>query len=131
MSCRWQAVWKLNDPSKVRIFLWRALLNILPTMEKWESKRVVPDSICCMWGHLEETVMHVLLGCDRAQGVWKLTMFECLFWKIIVMIYGGLGMLDCAYTCWIALIYLWCLCGVFGKLEIAICMKGFKWCRHM
>ncbi len=37
-SCVWQAVWKLNVPPKVRIFLWRALLNILPTMEKLQVK---------------------------------------------------------------------------------------------
>lgn len=68
-SCVWQAVWKLNVRPKVRIFIWRALLNILPTMDKLKSNRVVQDSNCRMYGYMEESVMHVLVGCRWTQGV--------------------------------------------------------------
>ena len=70
-SGEWAAVWKLHVSPKVQIFLWRALLNILPTMDKLKSKRVVLDSKCHMSGCLEETVMHALVGCGWAQEVWK------------------------------------------------------------
>lgn len=51
-------------------------LNILPTMDKLKSKRVVLDSKCHMCGCLEETMMHALVGCGWAQGVWKITKFR-------------------------------------------------------
>lgn len=62
-SCGWAVVWKLHVPPKVWIFLCRALLNILPTLDKLKSKKVVLDSKCHICGCLEETVMHALVGC--------------------------------------------------------------------
>lgn len=57
----------------MRIFLWRALSNILPTMEKLKEKRVVNVSNCRVCGHVEESVMHALVGCDWAEEVWRLS----------------------------------------------------------
>lgn len=99
MSCRWQAVWKLNDPSKVRIFSLAGIIKYFANNGKMRVKESCTRfNMLHVWPFGGDSDA-CLLGCDRAQGVWKLTMFKCLFCKIIVMIYGGLGMLDCAYTC--------------------------------
>lgn len=72
-SCVWQAVWKLNVSPKMRIFLWPALLNILPTMDKSKLKRVVHVSSYHVCEYVQELVMHALVECDWAQEVWKLS----------------------------------------------------------
>lgn len=42
-------------------------------MEKLKEKRVVNVSNCRVCGHVEESVMHALVGCDWAEEVWTLS----------------------------------------------------------
>lgn len=51
-------------------------------MEKLKVKRVVNVSNCRVCGHVKESVMHALVGCDWAQEVWRLSKF----WELSVHI---------------------------------------------
>ncbi|XP_019161408.1 PREDICTED: uncharacterized protein LOC109158044 [Ipomoea nil] len=51
---KWDTIWKLRIPPKWRMFLWRAISNILPTTNNLLIKRVDVDPICAMCGLINE-----------------------------------------------------------------------------
>ena len=56
----WKHIWTLNVTPKVRNFLWRACLNILPTRENLQRRKVAMDSLCEFCKQQPESVCHVL-----------------------------------------------------------------------
>ena len=63
-------IWKANVPNKIKIFSWRACLNILPTQENLVRRRVVEEARCCFCQNEAKLVLHVLWGCGATQDVW-------------------------------------------------------------
>ena len=66
----WSRLWKAAVPSKIKIFSWRACLNILPTQDNLIRRRVMENARCCLCQQETETVLHVLWSCGVAQDVW-------------------------------------------------------------
>ncbi|KAL9419760.1 hypothetical protein AB3S75_037510 [Citrus x aurantiifolia] len=62
-------------PEKIKIFLWRAINNLLPTSENLWKKRVVQELICQICSSNVETISHALLGCKMAKKVWRNSQF--------------------------------------------------------
>ena len=71
----WGALWKLVVPEKIKIFLWRASNNILPTSENLWKRRVVQEPICQICSSNVETISHALLGCKMAKKIWRSSQF--------------------------------------------------------
>ncbi|XP_019190784.1 PREDICTED: uncharacterized protein LOC109185260 [Ipomoea nil] len=69
----WNNIWKLRVPSKWRIFLWKALSNILPTITNLVRRRVEIPNICPACGDYEEDIMHILCTCIYARRVWNVS----------------------------------------------------------
>ncbi|CAL2232092.1 unnamed protein product [Prunus armeniaca] len=67
----WKKIWKVRVPPKVRIFIWRALLNILPTKDNL-GHRGISELGGCVFCGADETVVHVLLQCPMAIASWSL-----------------------------------------------------------
>ncbi|XP_019159923.1 PREDICTED: uncharacterized protein LOC109156526 [Ipomoea nil] len=67
---KWLPLWKLKIPPKWRIFLWRAISDILPTTTNLLMKRVDVDPRCAMCGIFHENTMHALVLCDLAKNIW-------------------------------------------------------------
>ncbi|XP_019175839.1 PREDICTED: uncharacterized protein LOC109171159 [Ipomoea nil] len=61
---KWKKLWSLKAPPKWKTFLWRALNDILPTMENLLIKRVDIDPTCAMCGVGHENLVHSLITCD-------------------------------------------------------------------
>ena len=59
-------------PLKVKMFLWRAVSNCLPTRDKLHQRRVNVDTRCEFCLHNTETMHHILWECPFAQNVWAL-----------------------------------------------------------
>lgn len=57
-------MWNLNIYEKLKVFLWRVANNILLTNEVLEKRTGEMDSICCICGEHEETLMHILKDCQ-------------------------------------------------------------------
>lgn len=55
----WSALWNLPIPPKVKIFVWQACLNILPTTDNLELKRVFVQTGCPLCHAQRETVSHL------------------------------------------------------------------------
>ncbi|XP_019150959.1 PREDICTED: uncharacterized protein LOC109147757 [Ipomoea nil] len=70
---KWITLWKLKVPSKWKIFLWRALCDILHTTNNLIIKRVEVDPTCPMCGLSHEDVMHTLVSCDYSKLEWNIS----------------------------------------------------------
>ncbi|XP_031111847.1 uncharacterized protein LOC116015822 [Ipomoea triloba] len=67
---KWLHLWKIKRPAKWKIFIWRALSNILPTTTNLILKRVEIDPTCPMCGTFHESIMHSLILCEFSRLVW-------------------------------------------------------------
>lgn len=63
------------DAQKLRIFIWRAAKNLLPSMDNLWKKKAVQDLLRQICRNGVENVFHALVTCKRAWKVWKLTQF--------------------------------------------------------
>ena len=68
----WRKLWRLNVPPKMRMFVWRACLNILPTRDNLHRRKININPRCeICYKHLEFTA-HLLWECPLEQNVWAL-----------------------------------------------------------
>lgn len=54
----WNLIWKLNIPPKVRIFLWRVVLDILPHRAEQFRRKIVPSPYCERCQRSEDVVAY-------------------------------------------------------------------------
>jgi hypothetical protein len=66
----WKECWNMKVPNVVKLFLWKALHNLLPTRVNLAKKGVTTDKLCPICAMEEETVMHVLWSCPASADVW-------------------------------------------------------------
>ncbi|XP_024178964.1 uncharacterized protein LOC112184978 [Rosa chinensis] len=66
----WKKLWKVVIPNKAKIHVWRACLDILPSLGSLASKRVVLDSnICVLCESHTETTIHLCRDCPYTRRV--------------------------------------------------------------
>lgn len=68
----WKNIWSLNALPKVRMFIWRACSNILPTRANLHQRNVQIDPTCEVYCQHVESVAHILWECLFARNVWAL-----------------------------------------------------------
>jgi mannosylglycoprotein endo-beta-mannosidase len=56
-------IWTLAVPPKIRIFLWRMLRNILPTLDQLKKRGYVLPNICLLCMQNEESTLHLFQEC--------------------------------------------------------------------
>ena len=67
----WNTIWAVRVAPKVRLFIWRACRDILPTQTKLFDRNI-SHSFTCLWcGEESETCDHVLWRCEFVQRVWR------------------------------------------------------------
>ena len=67
----WRNIWQLRVPNKVKIFLWRACTDALPTKVNLQKRKVVDNSVCNLCQKASEDTFHAVWGCDTVQSVWQ------------------------------------------------------------
>ncbi|XP_019199805.1 PREDICTED: uncharacterized protein LOC109193404 [Ipomoea nil] len=67
----WLALWRLKIPPKWRMFLWRAICDILPTTTNLLIKRVDVSPYCAMCGISQEDTMHALVLSSILYNIWR------------------------------------------------------------
>lgn len=65
----WKHVWEENVPGKVRICIWRACTNTLPTRAALCMKGYTGDTRCLLCPCPSEDTSHILIKCPFAQAV--------------------------------------------------------------
>ncbi|KAH9786028.1 reverse transcriptase domain-containing protein [Citrus sinensis] len=69
----WQRIWKLKVPAKVKHFMWRAGVNVLPTADNLRPRQVELASTCPICNAADESVVHCLLNYSFAKSCWLLS----------------------------------------------------------
>ncbi|KAL4585523.1 hypothetical protein LXL04_010145 [Taraxacum kok-saghyz] len=63
--------WSVMVPHKVNIFIWRLLLDQLPTRARLSGRGFEIESIMCLvCGRAPEHLMHLFCGCEVARNIW-------------------------------------------------------------
>ena len=68
-----KCLWGLEVLGKVKHFIWRALLNILPTADNLLPMKVKVFPICPICSAANEFVLHCLMECLFSQSCWLLS----------------------------------------------------------
>lgn len=68
----WKKMWNMKKPLKVKIFMWRALKECLPTKDNLNSRRINVSPYCLVCSMKKETIRHFLVGCSVAEKTWCL-----------------------------------------------------------
>ncbi|GKV19300.1 hypothetical protein SLEP1_g29582 [Rubroshorea leprosula] len=66
----WKQLWRLKIPPKVRVFLWRAILNSLPSLDNLVKRGVLQEMTCPNCQGADETLMHLLFFCPQVEPIW-------------------------------------------------------------
>ena len=67
----WNGIWAAKVQPKIKLFIWRACKDILPTLANL-FRRGVSHSYSCRWCEDElESSFHILWQCEFAQRVWS------------------------------------------------------------
>ncbi|KAL3813976.1 hypothetical protein ACJIZ3_015244 [Penstemon smallii] len=69
----WKWLWSIKLPNKIKIFLWRACRNLLPTRSNLVKRKIIDVDKCVICGSDTEDVIHCLLSCQLARQVWALS----------------------------------------------------------
>ncbi|PWA69631.1 hypothetical protein CTI12_AA297550 [Artemisia annua] len=75
----WRAVWKARVPGKVKLFMWRACNNYVPTIDNLQSRRLKHTSSCTHCGETTENLVHVMFKCSAAKEVWDRCSLGCFY----------------------------------------------------
>ncbi|KAH9670686.1 putative reverse transcriptase/RNA-dependent DNA polymerase [Citrus sinensis] len=75
----WNRLWTLQLPEKIKIFMWRASQNLLPTDENLWKKKILVEPYCQVYKQGVESVSHVLVHCKVVRKVWVHAPFEICF----------------------------------------------------
>ena len=67
----WKAIWNMKVPNRVKILLWRAGLDALPSRMNLVKRMVNCDPICPSCGLEQETTFHALWSCSALVEVWS------------------------------------------------------------
>lgn len=70
-SSRWNKLWSINLPAKVRIFLWRLAHDSLPTRMNIKRKHVQLETLCPVCSRFDEDGGHIFLKCKFVKQVWR------------------------------------------------------------
>ena len=65
----WKTFWNIRLPQKVKIFLWKACHNWLPTLGNLARRGVEVEGRCPVCKEKPETTMHALWGCRSIKDI--------------------------------------------------------------
>ncbi|KAL5789913.1 hypothetical protein ACOSQ2_004801 [Xanthoceras sorbifolium] len=75
----WLALWNLNIPPKIKIFIWRVCHNAIPSLCNLCSRKIVVDPCCSRCGDAPESSAHAHFWCSSVRPIWEST----VFWAVL------------------------------------------------
>ena len=65
----WKYIWLLKVPTKVKIFLWRACNDWIPTMVNLVRRKIAVSPMCPIFNSSPETTAHAPWGCSNLKAL--------------------------------------------------------------
>ena len=114
MKDLWSRVWRLRIPPKVKNFVWRACLNILPTKSNLKKRKITSDDFCPICEFEDESTTHALWECPAANDVWlssnlrvqKVSKYQGDLITLVLSLFDKVGEKDCGLVAMI-IWYIW------------------------
>ncbi|KAK3204299.1 hypothetical protein Dsin_018345 [Dipteronia sinensis] len=75
----WETFWRLKLPPKVKVFVWRACWNALPSLENLWKRKVIGSLRCDRCAGPVESSCHAIFWCKEVQKIWNCAGFPSLF----------------------------------------------------
>lgn len=72
----WKSIWRLKVPNKVKVFLWRACSNALPTKVNLQRRKVLDNPLCEQCKCRGEDVLHAIWSCENLREGWEQSFAE-------------------------------------------------------
>ncbi|KAA3479950.1 reverse transcriptase [Gossypium australe] len=98
----WNLPWKYNGPQRVRMFLWLAFRQRLPTNSERTRRGISHSNSCTICGHDLEDLVHVLRDCpaakDTANEVVKASSCWARQYESSRDFYKNTGQSSCSYN---------------------------------
>lgn len=87
----WQFIWKLRIPNKIKTFLWKVHLNILPTGSFLHNRGILPEAqvTCKLCSKFPETSHHLFFQCANVVRLWDSI---AAWWNIQPIMVQDLGL---------------------------------------
>ena len=144
----WSQIWCMKIPPRIKVFLWQAEHNRLPTYDLLKRRSVRFENLCKWCNAEEETQAHLFFQCSLAKMGWEclnkwlevsswqdgVTSFSGSFQRIRVLykhVSGSICLASMFWSIWIARNEL-----IFRgfrispkSLELAIKYRAFLWAR--
>ncbi|KAK3212224.1 hypothetical protein Dsin_016930 [Dipteronia sinensis] len=81
----WKNLWRINVPKKIKLFLWKACNDWLPTRANLAMRWILVDSTYVLCYRSPETTKHAFWGCAKLKESIQnedLALLGVLFWRI-------------------------------------------------
>jgi hypothetical protein len=85
----WKVCWSSNVPPAVKMFVWRACHNLLPTKTNLHRKGVCVEAQCPICLQEEETTEHAVWECPSANDVWGASTIKLQKCQEVGVIFNG------------------------------------------
>lgn len=67
----WMAIWRLNVPQKIKVFLWRVCMDCIPTRIRLQSRGIECPASCLFCQRNLENAFHYFFTCPGSISVWE------------------------------------------------------------
>ncbi|XVF21078.1 hypothetical protein REPUB_Repub12eG0059700 [Reevesia pubescens] len=67
----WKLVWDMGVMSKIKVFIWRLIHNILPYVSNLRRRGIPMDSTCAVCGGVEDCWQHIFFTCYYSHAIWS------------------------------------------------------------
>ena len=71
-NSEWRAIWKVDVPSKIKVFLWRLARHSIPSSDVLHRRNMATTGACRLCGS-PDSWRHALLNCPMARCTWALS----------------------------------------------------------
>lgn len=68
---RWDKIWKMGMPNKVKMFVWRLVHNSLAVRRNLRRRGMKEDTLCPMCCRLDEDPVHLFFKCKKVKECWR------------------------------------------------------------
>lgn len=78
LKSSWNAIWKLQVPNRIKLLMWRAGSDFLPTKVNLTKRMLLTETTCTQCNQGPEDTLHALWTCPQLSLVWQVLFPELI-----------------------------------------------------